>query len=556
MIYAADFETITDENDCRVWAWGIAAIDDSENTFICGNSLMAFMETMKKLDKPKVYFHNLKFDGSFILDWLFKAGFKYMDDSEKLPEQTFSCLISDMGQFYSIKVCLDRGSHRVKLVTFCDSMKLFPNMNVKRLARDFDTGLEKLDIDYDDYRPQGHELTDLEKAYLKNDVLILAKALDKTINGMNLNRLTIGSCALSSFKGMLSMKFDRLFPPPLDDADLRLAYKGGFTYVSKLARKKEIGPGIVLDVNSLYPYVMSNRVLPYGKPVFFTGQYRPDKLYPLFIQQIRCQFDIKPDRIPTIQIKKSIHYSETEYLENSDGIETVLTLTSVDLALFLEQYDVFNLEYLSGWKFKGSSKIFETYVNHWTRAKIKAKQENNKSLYTISKLMQNSLYGKFATNPVSRRKIPYYDDHLKFKTSSPESRDPVYVPAAAFITAYARNITIRAAQALYPRFLYADTDSLHLAGLELPDSLEIDDVKLGAWKHEATFQKAKFIRQKCYVEIIDDKLKITCAGMPESCHKFVTWDNFRMGMKFDGKLVPKKVPGGTVLVQTEFTIRE
>lgn len=46
----------------------------------------------------------------------------------------------------------------------------------------------------------------------------------------------------------------------------------------------------------------------------------------------------------------------------------------------------------------------------------------------------------------------------------------------------------------------------------------------------------KFIRQKCYIEEIDDKIKITCAGMPSSCYDFVTWKNFKTGFKCRWKI--------------------
>lgn len=556
MLYAADFETTTDKADCRVWAWGLCAIEEPENTFVHGNTLSGFFEVLQTLKCPKVYFHNLKFDGSFIIDWLFKAGFQFLENTRKLPENCFSTLITDLGQFYMIKCCLMRHSNHVQNVEFRDSLKIFPNMDIEKIAADFDIGLKKLEIDYHEKRLIGHELTDLEIAYLKSDVMILAKALDKTINGVGLNKLTLASSALASFKGMLSMKFERLFPPPDYDGDIRQAYKGGFTYVNKAIKGKDLGPGIVLDVNSLYPYVMASRMIPYGQGLFFTGQYKPDKIRPLYVQQIRCSFQVKPGFIPTIQLKRNLSYQDNEYIEKSEK-EEVLTLTSVDLQLFLEHYDVLNLEYLSGWKFKGSEHIFETYVRHWSREKIRAKNENNASLYTMSKRMLNSLYGKLATNPEARQKFPFYSEQVvKYKTGPKEHRAPVYVPAAAFITAYAREITIRAAQSLYSRFLYADTDSLHLSGLEMPAALQIHDTRLGAWKHEGSFQNARFIRQKCYVEIIGDELKVTCAGMPKACHKFVTWQNFKNGSKFPGKLVPKKVPGGTVLVETDFTIKE
>lgn len=137
----------------------------------------------------------------------------------------------------------------------------------------------------------------------------------------------------------------------------------------------------------------------------------------------------------------------------------------------------------------------------------------------------------------------------------------------AFITAYAREKTIRTSQAIkdyslskYGKdlYIYSDTDSIHtlLPIEELEQFCEIDPVKLGAWKHEGTFSKAKFIRQKCYIEDFDGKIEITCAGMPKQCYNFVTWNNFKTGFTCGGKLTFKHVKGGVILVETDFTIKE
>ena len=181
----------------------------------------------------------------------------------------------------------------------------------------------------------------------------------------------------------------------------------------------------------------------------------------------------------------------------------------------------------------------------------------NKGMRTLAKLMLNSLYGKFALNPRVVSKTPYLDENgiVKYKTESPEFRKPIYIPVGCFITAYARNKTIRSAQKVYDRFCYADTDSLHLAGTEIPENLEIDPVKLGAWKHESTFSRAKFIRQKTYIEEIEGKLNITCAGMPKKCYENVTWENFEKGSVFAGKKQLTHVPGGIVLTDIDFTIK-
>ena len=49
-----------------------------------------------------------------------------------------------------------------------------------------------------------------------------------------------------------------------------------------------------------------------------------------------------------------------------------LVLTNVDLKLFLEQYDVYDLEYISGWKFKSKKGIFTEYIDKWITRKNNA----------------------------------------------------------------------------------------------------------------------------------------------------------------------------------------
>jgi hypothetical protein len=231
-------------------------------------------------------------------------------------------------------------------------------------------------------------------------------------------------------------------------------------------------------------------------------------------------------------------------------------MTNVDLDLFLTHYDVYNLEYHSGWKFKSTTELFKEYINKWSTIKIQSKKEGNKAMYLLAKLMLNALYGKFALNPHVQSKIPYYDSGMiHYKYGEKEVRTPIYIPVGTFVTSWARYKTITSAQSVYDRFIYADTDSLHLMGKELPLNLDIDDVELGKWKHENTFTRARFLRQKSYIEEIDKKLHITCAGLPERCYPYVTWDNFHEGVIYEGKLQPKRVKGGIVLMDTTFEIK-
>ena len=247
-----------------------------------------------------------------------------------------------MGQFYSIEIYFKVGNHRVNKVTIYDSLKLL-NMSVDVIAKQFGLEISKLTIDYKAFREVGHELTEEEIEYIKNDVKIMAQALDKLFE-FGLTKMTIGSCALSIYKNM-SKHFNRNFPElPLElDEDIRKSYKGGFTYLNPIYKEKDITNLMVLDVNSLYPSVMRNCYLPFGNPIFYEGEYKKSILYPLYIQKLSCSFELKEGKIPTIQLKNNPSYNPTEYLTSSNGDIITLTLTNIDLKLFLENYDVYDL---------------------------------------------------------------------------------------------------------------------------------------------------------------------------------------------------------------------
>lgn len=569
MLFTADFETTTDPLDCRVWACGICSIDET-HSFKYGNSLDWFFEFAKNNIGSTFYFHNLKFDGEFILCYLFEHGYKHITDRKKLKTKTFTTLISDKGQFYSLEICFNKEEDKMEKITIYDSLKILP-FSVEAIAKGFNLPISKLEIDYDEKREIGHILTRQEIDYLRNDVEIISRAL-LTLFNQDLRQMTQGSNALYDYKKIIGKKnFSKWFPIPDYDFDIRQSYKGGFTYCDPRRQEQDIGEGIVLDVNSLYPSVMYYQPLPYGEGIFFDGKYKPDKLYNLYVQMFTCQFELKENYIPTIQLKNNLSFIPTDYLSSSDDEEVTMCLTSVDLELFFEHYHVYNITWHSGWKFKSTTGLFKEYIDKWNAVKMESTLNGNKAMRTLAKLMLNALYGKFALNPNVQSKIPYYDNGIiKYTLGEKETRNPIYIPVGTFITAWARHKTITSAQKVYDRFLYADTDSLHLIGTEIPKDLEVDPIKLGAWKHESTFTRARYVRQKTYIEetLCDNsfylpdinlygstKMNITCAGMPSRCYKHVTWENFISGSTFKGKLQFTHVQGGIVLKDIDFTIK-
>ena len=574
--FTADFETNVSETDCRVWAFALCEINNIDN-FIYGNSIEDFIAwCSNKKANHKLFFHNLKYDGEYIFSYLLNNGYKCIKDKSERADKTFTTLISDTGQFYSIEIYFEvKNEKHVNKVTIYDSMKIL-NFSVDKVAKDFNLPISKLKLDYNTIREKGHQLTKHEIEYIRNDVEIMARAL-KIMFDEDLTKITIGSDALADYK-KINKNFNNYFPvlPYEIDADIRKSYKGGFTYLNDCYKEKETGAGIVLDVNSLYPSVMKYEKLPFGNPIYFNGQYEYDALYPLYIQTISCIFELKDGMIPTIQIKNHMSFLPNEYVKSSNGDIITLVLTSVDLELFFKHYNVYNPVYQGGWKFKAIKGLFTNYIDKWNLKKIQAKKDNNKSLYTICKLMLNSLYGKTGLNPNVRSKYPYLNEDgiVKYGLYAPEIRKPIYIPCATFITSLARKKTIETSQKIkdysiqkYGKdlYIYSDTDSIHCLfpdDTELKDIIEIDDYKLGAWKEESKFKRAKYIRQKCYIELgEDDELNVTIAGLPKKLGNIITFENFNVGFTTEDlqieekKLTYKHVKGGILLVNTDFTIK-
>ena len=557
----ADFETCDDRlltgglpTKVRVWAWAACDVDTLDTTFGC--DIASFIEHLSTV-KGTYYFHNLAFDGTHIIDYLLKHGFRYVHDKKQLEAETFTALISKQGKFYSMRIRF-RAGHDVEIR---DSLKKLP-MSVRALAQTFNLPEGKGEIDYRLWRGPGYVMTEEERDYIRRDVQIVAQAL-KTQLDDGYTKLTIGSDCMAFYKETVGKNFDRWFPTLniIQDDAIRLSYKGGYVRVNPELKGIDIWGGISVDYNSMYPSQMLLKPFPYGRPKYFTGEYAPNEKYPLYVQKLTCSFNLLPGHFPTVQLRKGGFYGIHEYAEDSRGPVT-LTLTSVDLALLFLNYDVDVLRWEGGYMFRAMTGMFADYIAFWRDVK----EHSTGGLRYLAKLFLNNLYGKYGTNPDCTGKYPVLEgDCVKLVTGKPEQREPVYVPVACFATAYARDELIRAALANRDRFIYCDTDSLHLVGTEKPAGIPLDDNKFGCWKVEGNFTRARHEGPKRYIWDLNGKIEVKCAGMPDNIKEHMTFDNFHVGYaNYDksgikpgqGKLKPLLVPGGRTLVDSPYRLMD
>ena len=620
--YMADFETTVYEGQdmTEVWAAALIALDapTHPDSVEVVNSMDAFMNLLFNSEEPcnkKVYFHNLKFDGTFIVSWLYERGFKIwsfgdgdrekLNDSKRLytmPAKYFTCMIGDMGQWYTITV-----HYKHQYIQFSDSLKLLP-FSVEDIGAGFNTAFQKLEIEYTGKRSAGGLITPEEIEYIKNDVLVVHEALNKLFEMTGEEKMTIGSLCLSEFYKLTfhdKQEQEAMLPDlskiycPVDgfkntDEYIRKSYHGGWCYVKSGCENKLYTQGCTADVNSLYPSMMSSEsgnAYAYGKPKWFKGNI-PDeviqgskdkKLY--YYVRVRCQFYLKENMLPTIQLKGNPLYPARKWLESSDingmsvyrdfdgsirraSVEMVLSQTDFDL--IKDHYNLVELEILDGCYFRAMVGLFDEYINKWAAVKL-----NNKgAIRTLAKLFLNNLYGKMASSTDSSYIIPFMEDGvLHNKVVVEYAKSAGYIAIGAAVTSYARNFTIRHAQENYTTFLYADTDSIHCccAPEDLID-IKQHDTAFQCWKIENEWDAGVYVRAKTYIEhtIVKDGEKcdpfylIRCAGMGKNCKAVLNQflldgkmkiTDFKQGLIVPHNLKAKRIKGGTVLVDREYKLR-
>lgn len=641
--FMCDFETTVYEGQTSTEVWASASVEFYTENVNIFHSIDEQFQYFKTLNCDIVaYYHNLKFDGNFWLSYLltklkYEQAIHYLNDEQTQAEfiaikdmknKTFRYTISDMGQWYTLTIKVN--NHIIELR---DSLKLLP-FSVKQIGKSFKTKHQKLDMEYIGYRYAGCNITDEEKQYIANDVLVVKEALEQLFNDGH-DKLTIGSCCMKEYKKTTgAYDYKDLFPPlnevALDknifgssnaDEYIRHSYRGGWCYLVKGKENKVRHNGTTGDVNSLYPSMMhsqSGNYFPIGKPYFWSGNIIPNEAIgenKYYFLRIKTRFYIKENKLPFIQIKGNHLYKGTESLTTSDILNkdgtynryykdknsnihdsaVIMTVTMTDYKLMLKHYELVDFEILDGCWFYSMKGIFDNYINHYAEIKMNSKGAKR----TEAKLFLNNLYGKLASSSNSSFKVAYVkdDESIGFYIVPANNKKVGHIATGSAITSYARNFTITAAQKNYygvdkAGFIYADTDSIHC---DLPadkiKGITVDPVKFCCWKLESSWDTAIFTRQKTYIEHIthndlipvDEPYNdIKCAGMPQKCKdlfnksmqgyevkesdnytqselKFLAtkrdYSDFKVGLCVPGKLLPKRIKGGVLLVDTTYEMK-
>lgn len=589
--FMADFETTTPEamertgaDHTEVWAWAICPIpcNYEQRDVVIGNSLDSFMEWCKKnlLEDDIVFFHNLTFDGSFIMSWLLHNGYKQEKCGWKNKKhfRNYDLLAASMAGYYSLTVGMGKGAFR-----FQDSAKLLA-FTVYEIGESFQTKVRKSLIDYDAHDKAGEYITPEEEEYIANDVLVVAQALWETLLSRGYKKMTAGSNALHDFMERFGgkEKFKEKFPAlegvvshkkpgetpeeekkrldyedSFEDNFTRKSYRGAVCMTKEGIENQTLRgiTGITVDKHSMYSSQMhskSGNYYPVGKGTWtnmgVSEHMRPIKQVETILDTIKnnygkkvsflsfmVDFTVKPDHAPFVQLKNFSRFAPNQFIKDSQGMVRMY-MSDAEFKLFTEQYDINAFQFLKAIEYNAEIGLFDEFINYW----YGIKESSKGALKQLAKLMLNSLYGKFATSlegdsmeahlGYTDRGGNFHDDGIVHYTHLAEERKGVYIPVGAMVTAYARCDLVRAIQVNWDNFLYCDTDSLHLKGL--PRGIPVTKKDICTWGIEGTFNRAKYIRQKTYFEV-DNRggRTVRCAGLPRSVIKEVDGKIVRVGAR-------------------------
>ena len=480
-----------------------------------------YSHTQKKR-KLWVLARNLVFDFTLVQGWKNLRG---MDFKLKF--------FHDSGATSIISVRGERGS-----IVFLDIMNWFVESLAKTGER---IGIPKLTIDFETCTDE------FLSTYCKRDVEIEVENFKRFIKFLEINTIsrlcyTQGSTAMAAY---LFRHYDkRIYIHNNKEAiDLeRESYRGGRCECFYIGELKDDNYYIV-DVNSLYPFVMRNN------------------LYP-----VKYVKTVKEPTVETLQnsltdyscvAKVLVRTNEPVYAVKRERTifpvgQFWTVLTTPELLYGLERGHILKIDRCVLYE---QANIFKTYVDRFYKMRLEFKAQGIAEYVELCKKLLNTLYGKFGQKADEWKKIGECPDEpdrveLLFVVGKKGVSQIRYLLGEIFelvgygecfnsfpaisshVTAYGRlYLWDLMKQTGVENYYYCDTDSLIINETGL-DNLQshLDDLRLGGLKIEETMQSLFIRGLKDYTTASKDVVKgirKNAVRLSEGVYQQEQWPSFR-----------------------------
>lgn len=446
-IIICTFDTETDglggKLECCTWS----TPDSPTGISIGENSVIYWLDNIFfNLPSPCIHFaHFAQYDFRYIIPELIQRGY----------EIDFN-LRTD-SDIYQITVKIGK-----KKFIMRDSFAIFPD-KLENFAEMFAPDNKKLKLDFSQVKFDKHNIEHQE--YAIRDAVALRESLKNYFDSIyKIFDVTAGHTVAGTAMRAWQKTLDCELMIPYSKADkfedfIRDAYYGGLVF---LTSNKQHENCRTYDINSSYPYTMQTYAMPFGAPVeiddYIAGQLA---IYDVSI--------IVPDdcRIPILPSRN--HHGGMEFRRGT--LRTKITNIELEFAL---THGCVLLEIFGGITWPATINPFYNFIE---KCKNIRREHKGKPYEKIAKLMQNSVYGKFAAKR-SRHAIVLGSENLDEDVQAvpfSEELDDLFIieeysetmPCkpewSVFITAYSRLKLISTAYAIgAEHVLYGDTDSLTL----------------------------------------------------------------------------------------------
>lgn len=421
---------------------------DQKNGIKIGNTLDEFMDFILQDGKNKIiYFHNLSFDGDFIIKWLFrnypknfKQDYQFTTENyevvNQVPKFNWFSFFKNGNKIYNIDWCVRKKIRdkvmKVKIQFRC-SYNLMPS-SIDSLGKSFK--INKMDEEeinnlilkgyikeknefYDlggNYVHQDEYLKNVFVSYIKRDVMIAKTAflnyketVESTKDAINnkYNKkdvhlqkiLTTASLVQKLVKNNIwnnkhlhnyikrGLKIHSYEQYEL----MRKFYSGGFTQFNPLYHNKIFDKkGFSIDINSSYPWAMT-QPLPYGE--LLDEPPKNSKNY-LTYCVVKMSYKIKSKYINFICLKNKTD-KRVRYSMHGSG-EFYFLLDEFEFYKKIYDIEITEIKYLYARCFT----FLKPFIDEYYHLKSEADANGQVALKTTYKLLLNSLYGSFAKKAI------------------------------------------------------------------------------------------------------------------------------------------------------------
>ena len=559
-----------------------------------------------------VYFHNLSYDGNFIIKLLQKMGFKQKEELQKLDANYYDAIMIG-SKIYKITI-----KYNDKIVNLIDSAN-FLRSKVKDMNKAYGLGdgFNKTwkGRGYDeqwmyDYCWNGIYSKELEafKDYCLQDAKIVYYAMMKLFEFTSQFELdirkynTISSYAYDLYKSMNSYCANLTNLDVINFKDIeiplvglnssynliRSVYKGGFCDLNDNYAYKEWTTKDDVrsyDINSAYPAILNNDKLPCSfMPL--VGLEEVTKLIIFYVvDELKAKTVLRFLFNDEFKIKGDDNSHPGLFLKGS-----IFCLYEEEFKWMKKYYDG-NIKVIKEIPLYGCKMDLGGYVKKFYAMKKQYKADGNKGFETLTKLFINAVTGKFGQKPTYKNRVTFSNENTKHiwkqekvsdkywirkdeKVNLKDSMDDSFYVSkkyyeedtinlfinqeinnfliVSYITMKTRCKIIGFIDAIgINRWIYSDTDSLKIIGTL--DDEKIVGKELGQFKDEGQSYIAMFYHPKAYYW----NGEFTFAGVDKDATKNINYKNIKDGYVIrSGKKIPKPVKDGIELEDIDYVVGE